>query len=128
MKNNISDIYKCEICGNIVEIIHPGDESLVCCGDPMTKLHPIEGPEGAEKHIPIIKTEGNHVTVTVGSIPHPMLDEHYIEWVELIIGDKAQKVFLHPGMEPKATFCVGKNDEKLFARIHCNIHGLWVSE
>jgi len=128
MKNNIFDIYKCEICGNIVEIIHPGDESLVCCGDDMKKISPSSGPEGQEKHIPVIHRQGDEVTVAVGTIPHPMTEEHHIEWIELILGDKAEKVFLHPGMEPKATFCVDKNEEKLFARTYCNIHGLWISE
>ncbi len=115
----ISEIYKCEICGNIIEVVHPGKGVLVCCGQPM-KLQKENASDKSyqEKHVPII--EGKKVKV--GSRKHPMIQEHYIEWIEAtsITGEIA-KVFLEPDSEPEAEFSF----EPISAREYCNIHGLW---
>ncbi len=128
MKNELLDIYKCSICGNIVEVVHSGDESLVCCGDQMGKITVNAGPKGSEKHIPVITVDGNTVTVSVGSVTHPMLPEHYIEWIELISDDKAQRITLNPGDDPKVTFDLIPGVKHYYARAYCNVHGLWLSE
>ncbi|MAG39460.1 desulfoferrodoxin [Candidatus Pacearchaeota archaeon] len=112
------EVYKCEICGNIVEVLHEGQGELVCCGQPMKKQdEKTEDPEKGEKHIPIV--EGN--MVKVGSINHPMTEEHYIEWIEATNGKETTKIFLKSGQEPKAEFPF----EPISARAYCNLHGLW---
>jgi superoxide reductase len=118
-------IYKCEACGNIVEVLHGGEGGLVCCGQPMSLQMGKKEDEGSEKHVPIIEKSENRISVRVGSQAHPMEEEHYIEWIELISDSKNCKKFLKPGDQPKATF---KNDsENNKVRIYCNIHGLWIS-
>ena len=113
----LNEIYKCEICGNIVEVLHIGIGELVCCGQPM-KFQDESVKDGAfEKHLPIIK--GNEVKV--GSINHPMEKSHYIEWIEATDGQQISKIFLKPGQNPKAEFCF----TPISTRIYCNIHGLW---
>lgn len=124
----INDIYKCEICGNIIESVHAGSNSLTCCGQLMTKIEPKSGPEGQEKHLPVIEKIGNKIVVKVGSIPHPMVEGHFIEWIEIIIGNKSQKAFLKPGDEPIAEFEVADIIEPITARAYCNIHGLWLTQ
>ena len=112
------EIYKCEICGNIAEILHEAAPYLYCCGQPMKKQEEqINDPEKGEKHLPVI--EGN--LVKVGSISHPMTGEHYIEWIEATDGKEVTKVFLKPEEEPKAKFSF----KPTFARAYCNLHGLW---
>ena len=125
---NLNELYKCEICGNIVAVTHVGNNSLSCCGDPMTILAESNGSEGAEKHIPVIEFEDNQVTVRVGSVPHPMVEEHHIEWIELIVGNHFQKVFLSAGEEPVAKFAVSEGEKHFYARAYCNVHGLWLGE
>jgi len=124
----INDIYKCEICGNIIESVHSGSDTLTCCGQLMTKMEPKTGPEGQEKHLPVIEKNGNKITVMVGSVPHPMVEEHFIEWIEIIIGDKVQRVFLKPGDEPTVEFEIMGINETIVARAYCNIHGLWTTK
>ena len=116
-------IYKCEICGNIVEVLHDGVGQLVCCGQPM-KLYVENTVDAAqEKHVPVVeKTEGG-VKVSVGSLPHPMEEKHYIEWIEVIADGKAYRQFLKPGDAPEAAFNVAA--EEVTAREYCNVHGLW---
>ncbi|MBN2364242.1 desulfoferrodoxin [candidate division WOR-3 bacterium] len=117
-------IYKCDICGNIIEVLHPGAEALVCCGQPM-KLKDELTKEGAgEKHLPVIEKTGDKIKVKVGSVTHPMEDAHYIEWIEVQCGEKVCKKFLKPGENPEAEFenCKG---EEIIAREYCNVHGLW---
>ena len=115
----MNDIYKCNTCGNIVELIHVGGGELVCCGEPMEKLKPETKDEGNEKHKPVIKND----KVEVGSVPHPMEEKHYIEWIESNDGDKICMKFLKPSDSPVAEF---KNTKS--ARAYCNVHGLWKSE
>jgi len=117
------EVYKCAVCGNIVEVLHGGAGELVCCGKPMEKLVAKTADEGREKHVPVIeKTEGG-VKVKVGSVPHPMEDNHYIEWIEVIADGKAYRQFLNPGDVPEAEFAV--EAAQISAREHCNKHGMW---
>ena len=116
-------IYKCEVCGNIVEVLHEGAGELVCCGQPMTLLVANTVDAAKEKHVPVIEKTANGVTVKIGSAPHPMEEKHYIEWIEIIADGKAYRQFLKPGDAPEATFDIQAN--KIGAREHCNIHGLW---
>jgi superoxide reductase len=116
-------IYKCETCGNMVEVIHAGGGELVCCGNPMTLLVENTTDAAREKHVPVIEKTANGFRVKVGSVPHPMEEKHYIEWVELIADGKTYRQFLRPGQPPEAEFCV--NAAQVVAREYCNIHGLW---
>jgi superoxide reductase len=116
-------VYKCEKCGNIVEVLHEGAGELVCCGEPMKLL--VEGAVDAakEKHVPVIEKTAGGITVKVGSAPHPMEEKHYIEWIEVIADGKAYRQFLKPGDVPEATFAI--DAQKVTAREYCNVHGLW---
>jgi len=116
-------IYKCEVCGNIVEVLHPGKGQLVCCGQPMKLLEEQTEEQGYEKHVPVIEKTEKGLKVKVGSIPHPMEEKHHIEWVQLIADDRSYRKFLNPGDAPEAVFEI--EAEKVSAREFCNIHGLW---
>jgi len=118
-------IYRCNICGNIVEVLHTGAGELVCCGQPMELLKEKTEDVGQEKHLPVIEKIENGVRVKVGSIPHPMEEKHYIEWIEIIADGRAYRKFLKPGDKPEAEFEI--KAEKISARTYCNIHGLWES-
>ena len=118
-------VYRCEICGNIVEVLHPGVGELVCCGQPMTLLEEKAKDVGLEKHVPVIEKTEAGIKVKVGSILHPMEEKHYIEWIELIADDQVYRAFLKPGDKPEAEFRV--EAEKLSAREYCSVHGLWKS-
>lgn len=117
------EIYKCEICGNMVEIIHQGAGQLVCCEQPMTLLAAKTEEEGKEKHLPVIEETEEGIKVKVGSVPHPMEEKHFIEWIEIIADGAAYRKFLTPGLSPEAFFEI--KDEKYKVREYCNIHGLW---
>jgi len=119
------EVYKCEVCGNIVEVIHTGVGQLVCCGQPMKLFEEKTEDQGQEKHVPVIEKTESGIKIKVGSIPHPMEDEHYIEWVEVIDGDNVQRKFLKPGEQPEAEFEVKSEDIQV--REYCNVHGLWSS-
>ena len=119
-------IYKCMLCGNIVEVLHAGDGDLFCCDQPMNNLIAKTADSATEKHVPIIEKTDTGCKVTVGSTLHPMEEKHHIEWIELLADGKAYRQFLKPGDEPIATFNV--NADSPTAREHCNIHGLWTSE
>jgi len=118
-----NEIYKCNICGNIVEVLNVGGGELVCCGQPMELLKEKTEDEGLEKHVPVIEKTDRGIKVKVGSIPHPMEKKHYIQWIEIIVDDGIYRKFLKPGDEPEAEFKV--KAEKIEAREYCNIHGLW---
>ena len=116
-------IYKCEVCGNIVEMLHAGAGELVCCGQPM-KLYLENTTDAAkEKHVPVIEKTATGFKVKVGSVAHPMEEKHYIEWIEVIADGQAYRAFLNPGEAPEATFEI--KAEKVTAREYCNLHGLW---
>jgi superoxide reductase len=118
-------VYKCRICGNIVEVVHGGKGQLVCCGQPMQLLRENTVDAAQEKHVPVIEKVDGGVKVKVGSVPHPMQDDHYIEWIEIVDGGKAYRQFLEPGQAAEAEFCV---EGPVTAREYCNVHGHWKSE
>jgi len=119
----LNQIYKCGICGNVVEVVHAGVGELVCCGQPMNLLQENTTDAATEKHVPVIEKSGSTVTVKVGSVAHPMLQEHYIEFIELLADGKTYRKFLKPGDKPEATFEI--TAKKVSAREYCNLHGLW---
>ena len=121
----VGEIYKCEVCGNIVEVLHAGAGELVCCGKPMKNMVAGTTDGAAEKHVPVIeKVEGGY-KVKVGSVAHPMTEAHYIEWIELICNKcgKVQRKYLKPGEAPEAVFA--SDSDSITAREYCNLHGLW---
>ena len=117
------EVYKCMVCGNIVEVVHGGAGELVCCGEPMKKLVAKGADEGKEKHVPVIEKLDGGIKVTVGSVAHPMEEKHYIEWIEVLADGKAYRQFLEPGKPPEAVFNI--EGDGVSAREHCSIHGLW---
>jgi superoxide reductase len=121
------EIYKCELCGNIVEVETAGTGQLVCCGKPMVVQVEKNADSTTEKHVPLIEKIDGGYKVTVGSTLHPMKPEHYIEWIELLADGKAYRRFLKPGDEPIAYFCACKECSNVSAREYCNVHGLWKS-
>ncbi len=122
----LNQVYKCNICGNIVEILHVGQGQLVCCGELMELLEEKTIDEGKEKHVPIINREGDKVIVRVGEVLHPMEENHYIEWIEILCENACFRKLLKPGNKPEALFVINNND--FLIRIYCNIHGLWKSK
>lgn len=122
-----NEIYKCNVCGNIVEMVHTGVGELVCCGQPMVLQDANTVDASLEKHVPVIEISDDKVTVKIGSEPHPMTAEHYIEWIELMVEGEVFRHELKPGDEPVAVLCK-PNSEKIEARAYCNLHGLWKSK
>jgi superoxide reductase len=118
-------VFKCEVCGHIVEILHKGKGELVCCNKPMKILEEGVVDAALEKHVPVVEKTAGGVKVKVGSVAHPMEDSHYIEWVEIIADGAVYRQFLSPGDAPEATFCI--DAEEIVAREYCNLHGLWKS-
>lgn len=125
MATKVLEVYKCTLCGNMVEVIHQGEGELVCCGQPMNLLVENSVDAAQEKHVPVVEKIDGGFKVTVGSVPHPMEEKHFIEWIELIVDGKAYRQFLSPGDAPEAVFAI--NAESVTAREHCNLHGLWKS-
>jgi superoxide reductase len=117
------EIYKCEACGNIVEVLEGGGGELVCCGEPMKLMVENTVDAAKEKHVPVIEKVDGGYKVSVGSVAHPMEDKHFIQWIELIADGKAYRQFLNPGDTPEATFNI--TADKVEAREYCNLHGLW---
>ena len=117
------EVYKCEKCGNIVEVLHGGPGELVCCGAPMVLLDEKTADSSTEKHVPVIEKTPDGYKVTVGSTLHPMLEEHYIEWIELIADGVSYRRYLKAGDQPVAEFCIKATS--VSAREYCNVHGLW---
>ena len=125
MATELLQVYKCEVCGNIVEVLNTGVGELVCCDQPMTLMIAKTEDAGKEKHVPVIETTDKGVKVTVGSTPHPMEEKHYIQWIEAIADGKAYRQFLKPGQAPQAIFDIQATN--ITAREYCNIHSLWKS-
>jgi len=121
----VGDIYKCEECGNIVEVLYAGGGDLVCCGEKMSLLDEKTADSATEKHVPLIDKTKDGYIVTVGSTLHPMTEEHWIQWIELIADGEVMRKQLSPGDEPKAEFAFDGEAKELTAREHCNLHGLW---
>ncbi|NJC87125.1 MAG: desulfoferrodoxin [Desulfuromonas sp.] len=119
----LNEIYKCTLCGNIVEVVHAGPGALACCNAPMVLMTENTVDAAKEKHVPVIEVGANGITVKVGSVPHPMEAAHYIEWIELVADGKIYRQQLQPGQAPEATFPVIA--KQVTAREYCNLHGLW---
>jgi superoxide reductase len=109
----------------MVQMLRVGGGELVCCGQPMNLLEEKTADKATEKHVPVIEKSDKGYTVTVGTTLHPMTEEHYIEWIELIADGKSYRQYLKPGDEPKAEFCLADEAAEVSAREHCNVHGLW---
>jgi superoxide reductase len=120
--------FLCKSCGNLVGMIHESGAKLVCCGNEMEELVANTEEASYEKHIPEVEVDGNIVTVTVGSVIHPMVEEHYIQWIYLVTKQGAQRKCLQPGQEPVAKFALTEDDEVVAAYEYCNLHGLWKKE
>ena len=116
-------IYKCEVCGNMVEMLHEGAGELVCCGQPMKLFVENTVDAAKEKHVPVVEKIDGGIKAKVGSVAHPMEEKHYIEWIEVIADGKAYRQFLKPGEAPEATFSIEAG--AAIVREYCNIHGLW---
>ncbi|MCM1567718.1 MAG: desulfoferrodoxin [Dehalobacter sp.] len=121
---NLREIYKCNVCGNVVEIVHTGAPALVCCGQPMEKLEGRSEDMGLEKHLPMVQPTEKGIKVTVGSIEHPMEEKHFIQFIEVLTADKICRAELKPGQKPEAFFPVDIA-AVLEVREYCNLHGLW---
>ncbi|MCF6187801.1 MAG: desulfoferrodoxin [Desulfobulbaceae bacterium] len=122
---NKNEIYKCPLCGNIVEVLHTGAGELVCCGQPMDLMSENTVDAALEKHVPVVEKVDNGYKVNVGSVAHPMEEKHWIEWIELVADGKVYRQDLAPGQTPEATFCV--EAAEVTARAYCNLHGHWKS-
>jgi superoxide reductase len=120
----LRELYHCNICGNVVEVVSIGATSLVCCGEDMTKLETKSGEEGREKHKPVTENTASGVLVKVGSVEHPMTPEHHIDFIEVLTPDKVLRAELKPGAKPQAEFRK-LSGEITITRAYCNIHGLW---
>ncbi len=118
-----NEVYKCELCGNMVEVLHAGAGELVCCGQPMKVMAENTVDAAQEKHVPVIEKVDNGYKVSVGSVAHPMEEKHYIEFIELVADGKVYRQDLAPGDKPEAFFCV--DAKEVSAREYCNLHGLW---
>ena len=118
-----TQIYKCELCGNIIEVVHGGQGELVCCGKPMKAVTENTVDASKEKHVPVIEKTANGYKVKVGSVPHPMEEKHFIEWIAIYAGDRVHRKYLKPGDPPEAEFaCLA---DSVSVKEYCNLHGLW---
>lgn len=122
----VKEVYRCAICGNIVEIMHMAGGTLTCCGQPMELLTENTVDAAKEKHVPVVEAIEGGYKVKVGSVEHPMQDNHYIEWIELVEENKIQRVHLKPGYKPEAVFYT--DCKNVYAREYCNLHGHWSSK
>ncbi len=125
MLNQRLQVLKCDICGNIVEIMHGGNGTLVCCGKDMKMFVENTTDAAKEKHVPIAKKTATVISVKVGDVAHPMEDKHYIEWIEVVSGQQVYRKYLKPGEKPEASFEVKDSASNTFTREYCNLHGLW---
>jgi superoxide reductase len=116
-------VYKCAACGHVVEVLTAGDGPLACCGKPMEHLAAKTADQGKEKHVPVIEKFNGGLKVKIGSIPHPMEEKHFIQWIEIVTDGKVYRQSLQPGQAPEAVFPLPA--ENVVAREHCNLHGVW---
>jgi len=119
------NVYRCELCGNIVEVLHVGGGTLACCGQPMKHVAENTTDAATEKHVPVVEKSGGTVKVTVGSVAHPMVDDHFIQWIEVEAGGAVLRRYLSAGDAPEASFEIAA--DAVTARAYCNLHGLWKS-
>ena len=120
---NRLDVYRCDLCGHIIEVVNKGEGTLVCCGQNMTFLSENTQDAALEKHVPVIEITQDGIKVSVGKVAHPMTDEHYIQWIEVVVDDKISRAWLKPGDKPEAVFNV--KGSRITAREYCNLHGHW---
>lgn len=118
-------VYKCGVCGNIVEVLHSAGGTLVCCGKDMLLQKENTTDAAKEKHVPVIEKTDTGIKVKVGSVPHPMEEKHFIEWIELVADGRLFRQYLKPGAAPEATFCLCFEPRTIEAREYCTLHGLW---
>jgi superoxide reductase len=119
------EVYKCEVCGNMTKVVHASGGTMVCCDKPMTLQQEKTSDPGKEKHVPVVEKSAKGIIVKIGSVPHPMEEKHYIEWIEVRAGNNVYVKGLLPGEKPEAEFCVADTGVK--ARAYCNVHGLWTN-
>lgn len=122
----LRQVYKCDICGNMIEVVHAAGGNLVCCGKPMTLKKENTTDAANEKHVPVLEEVDGKVVVKIGSVEHPMIPEHHIEWIELHTEDRVYRKYLRVDEKPEAVFNIAL-DKVLYAREYCNLHGLWKS-
>jgi superoxide reductase len=120
------EVYKCEVCGNITKVVHASEGTLVCCGKLMILQQEKTADLGKEKHVPVVEKSGTGIKVKIGSVPHPMEEKHYIEWVEVRSGENVYIRGFKPGEKPESDFCIADTGVKV--RIYCNVHGLWTNK
>jgi len=125
MAIKLGEVYKCEACGNIVTTIHEGAGDLVCCGQDMVLMTENTVDAAVEKHVPVLTKDGDKITVKVGEVNHPMEEKHYIEWIEVMVGNVGFYKSLQPGDAPEAEFCACGLEGDITCRAYCNLHGLW---
>ena len=118
-----NEVFKCNVCGHIIEVLHEGKGELVCCGQPMKLMTENTTDAAREKHVPVVEKVAGGIKVKVGSVAHPMEEKHYIEWIEIIADGKSYRQFLAPGQTPEVVFPVETTN--ITAREYCNLHGLW---
>jgi len=123
---NRNEIYRCTVCGNVIEVASPAAGTLSCCGQPMRLMRENTTDGAKEKHVPVVERISGGYRVRVGSAEHPMLSNHYIQWIELFDGDALMRRYLKPGDKPEATFRT--DSDTVYAREYCNLHGNWRSE
>ncbi len=126
LMTKLHNVYKCEICGNVIEVVHPGAPALVCCGQEMNLMEEKTADSAVEKHVPVVEKTADGIKVKVGSVPHPMEEKHFIEWIEVIAEDRKYVKFLKPGQPAEAEFCV--KTSPITVREYCNVHGLWKAQ
>jgi superoxide reductase len=119
------EVYKCEVCGNMTNVVHASGGTMVCCEKPMTLLQEKTTDQGKEKHVPVVEKSAKGILVKLGSVPHPMEEKHYIEWIEVRTGNNVSIKGLLPGEKPEAEFSVADTNVKV--RAYCNVHGLWTN-
>lgn len=128
-KTNLLEIYKCNICGNIIEVLHTGAKALVCCKQPMDLITAKSEDKGLEKHLPVIEKTTHGINIKVGSVPHPMEEKHYIEWIEIAeTNGKVLRKFLKPGEQAVVNFGITTTSDNVLVKSYCNLHGLWVNQ
>ncbi len=120
--------FVCKHCGNMIGLLHDGGVPMMCCGEKMAELVPNTSDGAHEKHVPVVEVEGNKVTVKIGSVAHPMMDAHWIEWIYIETLKGGQRKVLKPGEAPEATFLLTDDDKVLAAYEYCNLHGLWLKK
>lgn len=121
----LNQVYRCKICGNMIEVVHPATGELVCHGQPMEMLSENSVDASKEKHVPVVTQTATGTLIKIGAVPHPMDEKHYIEWIELLADGRVCRKFLKPGDKPEFEF--GSKPAQYTARAYCNIHGLWKS-